>query len=83
MSAAPSTPNPSFGELAFNPIGDIVIKYEQYIKQLKCAQTVTGKVIGDSDLKGDFQNFTGVVKYLMTQEWTKCNLTIENGNYFK
>lgn len=72
MSAAPSSPNPTFEELAFDPLADISKKVKEHWVDLQCVRDVITRVIGGSDIKTKWEQTRTEFNELVTVEWKKC-----------
>lgn len=73
MSAAPSSPNPTFEELAFDPIHEINEKIKEYALDLQCIRDVITKEVRKSDIADRWDRMRDEFDRLFREKWTKCN----------
>lgn len=58
--------------ITFNIMDDIKHQVEMMVKRVKCAIALTGQLIGESDLKREYEEFKTTVDNIMMNEMVKC-----------
>lgn len=78
MTAAPSSPNLElqlFDEEAFNLVDDVTKVFEDLLDKVKCSLHAVGKVIGESELKSEYEEFKTAVKTVLHSGVEQCAQT--------
>lgn len=75
MTAAPSSPNTElelFDEEEFDLVDNVTKMIEDLLEKVKCSMHVIGEIVGESELKSEYEEFKAAVKNILQNDMPQC-----------